>query len=123
MSTMNDFYDRLAPFYHIIYKDWGATVEKQATQLSSIIREYWGGQVQSILDVSCGIGTQALGLASKGYDITASDLSPKEIERAKEEAKLRNLNIHFSECDMREVYRHYHAQFDIVIASGLFHSR
>ncbi|NEQ54538.1 MAG: class I SAM-dependent methyltransferase [Leptolyngbya sp. SIO3F4] len=113
---MNNFYDLLAPFYHIIYKDWDATVEVQATQLSNIIREYWGGQVQSILDVSCGIGTQALGLASKGYNVTASDLSPKEIERAKEEAQLRNLNIHFSTCDMREAYFHHQTQFDVVIS-------
>ncbi|MEM6253597.1 MAG: class I SAM-dependent methyltransferase [Cyanobacteria bacterium P01_D01_bin.156] len=113
---MKDFYDRLAPFYHIIYKDWNTTVETQATQLSNIIHEYWGEQVQNILDVSCGIGTQALGLASKGYNVTASDLSPKEIERAKEEAQLRNLNIHFSECDMREAYSHHQSEFDVVIS-------
>ena len=113
---MKNFYDHLAPFYHIIYKNWGKTAEEQATQLSSIIREYWGGQVQSVLDVSCGIGTQTLGLASRGYNITASDLSPKQIERAKEEAQLRNLSIHFSVCDMREAYFHHQSQFDVVIS-------
>lgn len=113
---MNDFYARLAPFYHLIYRDWDAAVEEQATQLSTIIREYWGEQVQSILDVSCGVGTQAIGLASKGYNVIASDLSPKEIERAKEEARARGLNISFSVCDMREAYRHHQAQFDVVIS-------
>ena len=113
---MNDFYDRLTPFYHIIYKDWGTAVEEQATQLSSIIHEYWGKKVQSILDVSCGIGTQAIGLAAKGYNLTASDLSPKEIERAKEEARCSKLNISFSVCDMREVYVHHQDQFDLVIS-------
>lgn len=113
---MNDFYDRLAPFYHIIYRDWDEAVEEQATQLSTVIHKYWGEQVQRILDVSCGIATQAIGLAAKGYNVTASDLSPKAIERAKEEARLRNLNIGFSVCDMREAYHHHQSQFDVVIS-------
>lgn len=62
------------------------------------------------------MGTQAFGLASKGYNVTASDLSSKEIEWAKEEANSRGLNINFSVCDMREVYRHHQAQFDVVIS-------
>ncbi|MEO1147121.1 MAG: class I SAM-dependent methyltransferase [Cyanobacteria bacterium J06638_22] len=113
---MDDFYDRLAPFYHIIYKDWDAAVETQATQLSNIIQAHWGEKAQSILDVSCGVGTQAIGLASRGYNVTASDISSKEIERAKEAAQLRDLSINFSVCDMREVYRHHQAQFDVVIS-------
>ncbi|GAB1544428.1 hypothetical protein NUACC21_71040 [Scytonema sp. NUACC21] len=113
---MANFYDGLTPFYHLIYGDWDAAIEKQATQLSNIISEYWGDRVRHILDVSCGIGTQALGLASKGYTVTASDLSPKEIERAKQEAKQRQLEIKFSVCDMREVYEHYQTQFDLVVS-------
>lgn len=113
---MSDFYNKLAPFYHLIYGDWDAAIERQATQLQSIIQNHWGEQVQSILDVSCGIGTQAIALASKDYQVTASDLSPKEIERAKQEAQQRHLNIDFSVCDMREVYDHHQAQFDLVIS-------
>lgn len=112
---MTDFYDQLTPFYHLIYGDWEAAVEQQATQLSTLIREVWGEQVTSILDVSCGIGTQAIGLAAKNYQVTASDLSAKEIERAKKEAQKRNLEIDFSVCDMREVYQHHQAEFDVVI--------
>jgi SAM-dependent methyltransferase len=113
---MTDFYDQLAPFYHIIYGDWEAAIARQATQLSNIIRSYWGEQAQTILDVSCGIGTQAIGLSAQGYQITASDLSVKEIDRAQKEAKLRNLDIRFSVCDMRNVYNHHQAQFDVVLS-------
>jgi SAM-dependent methyltransferase len=113
---MSDFYDRLTPFYHLIYGDWGAAIDRQATQLSAIISQYWEGQVQSILDVSCGIGTQSIGLALKGYRVTASDLSPKEIERARQEAQQRQLDIPFAICDMRAVFRHYQTQFDLVIS-------
>lgn len=113
---MNDFYERLAPFYHIIYQDWDAAIKEQATQLSTIIHNYWGRDVQTILDVSCGIGTQVIGLASEGYKVTGSDLSPKEIERAKQEARLRNLSIGFSICDMRKAYSYHQSQFDVVIS-------
>jgi SAM-dependent methyltransferase len=113
---MSDFYDRLTPFYHLIYGDWEAAMDRQATQLSAIISQYWEGEVQSILDVSCGIGTQSIGLALKGYRVTASDLSPKEIERARQEAQQRQLDIHFSICDMRTVYHHHQTQFDLVIS-------
>jgi SAM-dependent methyltransferase len=111
-----DFYDRLAPFYHLIYQDWEASITKQASDLDSIIKEYWGGSVKSILDVACGIGTQSLGLASLGYAVTASDLSTGEIARARKEAEMRKLPIDFSVADMREAYSHHRRQFDLVIA-------
>lgn len=113
---MNTFYDQLTPFYHLIYGDWHAAIDRQATQLSALIREYWGNEIKTILDVSCGIGTQAIGLAAKGYDVTASDLSAQEIERAKQEAQSRQLDIHFSVCDMRSAFDHHQAEFDIVIS-------
>jgi SAM-dependent methyltransferase len=113
---MTDFYDQLAPFYHIIYGDWESAIATQATQLSSIIQTHWGENTCTILDVSCGIGTQAIGLAVKGYQVTASDLSVQEIDRAQQEATTRNLDIHFSVCDMRAVYDHHQAQFDVVIS-------
>lgn len=113
---MNDFYDQLTPFYHLIYGDWNAAIEQQAMQLSSIIRSYWGNAVNSILDVSCGIGTQAIALASQGYQVTASDLSPKAIERAREESQQRNVKITFSVGDMRTAYHHHQTEFDVVIS-------
>jgi SAM-dependent methyltransferase len=48
--------------------------------------------------------------------VTASDLSAKEIDRAQQEAKARNLDIHFSVCDMRAVYDHHQTQFDVVLS-------
>ncbi|MBD1845768.1 class I SAM-dependent methyltransferase [Cyanobacteria bacterium FACHB-63] len=113
---MTDFYDQLAPFYHIIYGDWEAAIARQATQLSSIIQAHWGEHAHTFLDVSCGIGTQSLGLAAQGYQVTASDLSVQAIELAQKEAQSRNLDIRFSVCDMRTVYNHHQAQFDVVLS-------
>jgi SAM-dependent methyltransferase len=114
--TTAEFYDQLAPLYHLIYPDWEASIRRQATALDSVIREFWGKDHRTILDVACGIGTQALGLAQLGYDVTASDLAPAEIERAKHEAAQRSLPIAFSVADMREVHHHHLRQFDVVVA-------
>ena len=114
--SVTGFYDQLAPFYHLVYPDWEASIKRQASELDGIIREFWGEDATSILDVACGIGTQSLGLAQLDYTVTASDLSNAEIERAKEEAGKRVLEINFSIADMREVYTHHQRQFDVVIA-------
>ena len=84
--------------------------------LENVIREIGDNDVSSILDVSCGIGTQALGLSGRGYHVTASDLSPHEVERAKQEASLRGLSIAFSVADMRHAFNHHASQFDIVLS-------
>ena len=60
--SVERFYDELAPFYHLIFPDWEASIRRQAEALDGVIRERWGDGRLSILDVACGIGTQALGL-------------------------------------------------------------
>ena len=91
-------------------------MEWQADSLAGIITQQWGEHVETILDVSCGIGTQAIGLTRKGFHVIASDLSERAIERARMEASARNLDIAFSVGDMRDAYKHHRAQFDVVIS-------
>lgn len=90
-------------------------MEHQAAMLDALIREIWGDDTASILDVSCGIGTQALGLAKLGYKVTASDLSREEVERAKVEAGRRELKLDISVADMRQAFNHHRREFDLVI--------
>src|SRR5262245_2104355 len=104
---MSSFYDELASLYHLIYPNWDESILRQAGQLTEIIRDRWGASARSILDVSCGIGTQAIGLAKLGFVVTASDLSTGAISRAKHEAQHRNASVDFSVCDMREAYDHH----------------
>ena len=113
---VKDFYDKMAPFSHMVYADWELSVERQAVQLGKLIQENWGNDAQTVLDISCGIGTQALGLARLNYQVTASDLSNAAVERAKQEAKKLGVVIPFSVADMRQAYTHHQAQFDVVIS-------
>jgi SAM-dependent methyltransferase len=110
------FYDRLAPLYHLIFPDWEASIRRQAEALDGLIKEHWGGGRLEILDVACGIGTQALGLAGLGHAVSASDLSPAAVERARREAARRALPIDVSVGDMRALPLHYRGRFDLAIA-------
>lgn len=116
-NFVESFYDELSPFYRLIYPDWNASVERQGIQLASLIREHFGEDTTRVLDVSCGIGTQALGLATQGFDVVASDLSANAVARAQHEAELRNLSIPFSVCDMRYVETHHPSAFDVVLSA------
>ena len=69
-----------------------------------------------ILDAACGIGTQSIGLAALGYTVTASDISPVEVERARGLAQQRNLTIDFRVADMRALHDVMPESFDVVIA-------
>src|SRR5262245_39139431 len=112
----DNLYENLTPFYHLVYQDWAKSIQRQAGQLQAIIKEYWGNDIHTILDVACGIGTQALGLAQLNYQVAASDLSSAAVERAKQEAEKQGLNITFSVADMLQTYTHHQQQFDLVIA-------
>jgi ubiquinone/menaquinone biosynthesis C-methylase UbiE len=114
MGTKN-FYDQIAPLYHLIYTDWDSSIARQAKALDGIIR-LTGISVRDVLDVACGIGTQSLGLARLGYRIEASDLSPSSILRARRESTKRSLKIKFSVGDMTRLNRFYGRNFDMVMA-------
>ncbi len=111
-----DFYDQLSPFYHLIYPDWEASIARQSTQLDSVICELWGDRVKTVLDAACGVGTQAIGLAQLGYQVTGSDISATAVARAKREAAKRGLEIRFGRADLRSLSSSYADSFDLVIA-------
>ena len=114
-SDLADFYDRLAPFYHLIYPDWNASIQRQGEQLGALIEARWPGR-RKLLDVSCGIGTQAIALALRGYQVTGSDLSVPAVERARREAAARGLAIELSVCDMRRAHAHHGTGFELVLS-------
>lgn len=112
---MPGFYDQLAPLYHLVYQDWDASIRRQGEQLAAVIEAEWPG-TRSVLDVSCGIGTQAIGLAMQGYAVNGSDISELAVDRAMREAVKRGASIKFSVCDMRNAFAHHGPGFDVVVS-------
>lgn len=74
--TAAAFYDALAPFYDLIYEDWDASIAYQARALSGVLTAQWPA-ARSVLDVSCGIGTQAIALALSGTTYARPTFPPR----------------------------------------------
>jgi SAM-dependent methyltransferase len=97
------FYDALAQSYRFIYEDWDRSVIRQAEVLTKLLGSYKVEAPALVLDVACGIGTQAIGLAAKGFLVSGSDISGASIECAKREAEKRGLSVNFSKQDMLNI--------------------
>lgn len=113
--SVAQFYDRLAPDYHLIFADWERSVARQGEQLATLIHERWA-DASDVLDLACGIGTQALGLADRGFTLTGSDISGVAVARAQQEASSRGLALELSVADMRGASSHHGRRFDVVMA-------
>lgn len=110
------FYDDLAEHYHLIFEDWGRSVQRQAGTLGPLLENKLARGPLKILDCACGIGTQALGLAQRGHTVVATDLSKAAVKRAAREASSLGLNIEFHVADMRDLSALPASEFDAVMA-------
>src|ERR1051325_5686317 len=70
---------------------------------------------QNILDVACGTGVVAITAARIGARARGLDLTPELLERARENAKIANLEIEFREGDA-EALPFEDAGFDVVLS-------
>ncbi len=57
----------------------------------------------SVLDVGCGIGRQAVELATRGYEVLGLDLSLAMLSRASDNAQQRGAKLNFLQSDMLEM--------------------
>jgi SAM-dependent methyltransferase len=115
------FYDDLAPYYDLIFEDWDASMARQGDAITSLIESELGAPAGSlgahrVLDAACGIGTQALALAARGFQVTGRDLAPAAVARLEREALARHLIIDAGVADMRSLATTVAAPFDAVIA-------
>ena len=77
MEITQTFYDEMATQYEQLFQDWQAATREQAAILQRLFAERGFDQTARILDCACGIGTQAIGLASRGYPVTGSNINEK----------------------------------------------
>lgn len=111
-----DFYDSLAPHYHLIFEDWDRSIDRQAKVLDHLLKAQLQDRPLKILDCACGIGTQAIGFALNGHQVTASDLSEAAVKRARHEARIRGLDISFFVSDMTSMAEIREDNFDVAAA-------
>ena len=116
MNIIQTFYDNLAIQYDKLFLDWNDATEEQAAILNKLFGEYGVDQGAQILDCACGIGTQAIGLARLGYQITGSDISEGALAEAKARAQEKQVEIQFENADFRDLAAAFDEKFDIAIA-------
>lgn len=114
--TSLDFYQALAKYYHLIFEDWDRSIERQAGVLNPLIVRDTGRCPVNLLDCACGIGTQAIGFAQGGHSVVACDSSRAAVDRAKREARRRDLDILFFVSDMTSLDEIPRNDFNVVAA-------
>ena len=67
-----------------------------------------------VLDVGCGGGLLAEGLAERGARVVAIDLAPENIAAARQHAAERGLTVDYRCVDVEDVAREMAGQFDVV---------
>ena len=116
MNITQSFYDNMAAQYDKLFLDWEAATQEQAEILDKIFSDLGFDRSAHVLDCACGIGTQAIGIASLGYDVTGSDISDGELAEAQVRAEKRGVRMRFEHADFCALSEVFPEQFDIVIA-------
>lgn len=116
MNITQTFYDNLASQYDKLFLDWQSATREQAVLLNKIFQDHGFHTTAQLLDCACGIGTQAIGLARLGYNVTASDLSSGALAEAKTRAASANVTLRLENTDFCALSSTFPEQFDIVIA-------
>src|SRR5215216_3994898 len=116
-NNTNRYYDAIAEFYPLFYRDWTTQMEREGLGLRSIFRNRG---VTRVLDASCGAGAQAVPLAQLNFDVVAADPSTAMLREAVEIAKQYKVRekIHFVRCDFLDLPKMVKGPFDAVITKG-----
>lgn len=117
-QAVREFYNRLAPWYHLLYPDWEASIVRQGAALAALLNScgIMAENHPRVYDVACGIGTQTIGLIHAGFVIEASDLSPSMVSRANAELEKRGLTASVQPGDMRCLTRVPAGSADAILA-------
>jgi ubiquinone/menaquinone biosynthesis C-methylase UbiE len=79
-----------------------AEAEAKNALIEKLLKEQ---KVKTVLDMTCGTGSQVFYLAERGYEVIGSDFSPALLDMARAKAKKLNRNITFIDGDMRSESR------------------
>jgi SAM-dependent methyltransferase len=111
-----EYYARLNA-YDNIFCPTRQEILQDRDEWTSLLRQVLGeGEGRSVLDCSCGWGTQAVPLAKLGWHVTACDVSESNMDDARKYAGEEGVSLDFRICDMRDLAQLFNQQFDWVVS-------
>jgi SAM-dependent methyltransferase len=117
MTTTNQA-DPFAGFKAAQKQGWAhfAPLENQTTPTAARLVAHAGIRAgQRVLDVACGTGVVAVTAARRGATVTALDLTPELLARARENARIAAVSIDFHEGDVEQL-PFESSSFDVVVS-------
>ena len=117
INDTSDFYDAIAEYYPLFYRNWETQLEREGLGIRAIFRNKG---VTRVLDASCGAGTQAIALAQLGFDVTATDPSPGMLRKAQEIAGQYELKgeLEFERAEFTSLNDVVTGPFDAIVTKG-----
>lgn len=103
------------PLEYQLMPDWfdAHNIKADTDDKNASLREILSANgVKTVLDMTCGTGSQVFHLNKYGFDVIGSDFSPKLLDIAREKSKALGRDIPFVDGDMRNIQV---GQFDAVI--------
>lgn len=91
-----------------------------AAQPAIVALEDAGEFTGEVADLGCGLGDNAIFLASRGHHVTGLDGAPSAIEEARARAAAAGVEVGFAVADALKLTG-YEGRFDTVLDSALYH--
>lgn len=116
-NSTSAFYDQIAHYYPLFFRDWETQLEREKLAMRTIFRAQG---VKRVLDASCRAGAQAIPMAQLNLEVIAADSSQGMLAKAAEFADQYGVKdrISFVQSDMIDLPNHVMAPFDAVVTKG-----
>jgi SAM-dependent methyltransferase len=99
------------------FVNWAGRLAYEMPFIEASLAQYAPGG--TVLDSACGTGMHAIALAQKGYAAAGADLSPKMVERARENAKQAGVAVRFEVAGFGELAITFgQSRFDALLCLG-----
>ena len=111
-----EYYARLNHYLKAFSREQQDEIQDR-DEWASLLREVLGeAGGRSVLDCSCGWGTQAVPLAKLGWRVTACDVSESSMDVAHKYASEEGVSVDLRVCDMSDLAQVFNQQFDWVVS-------